>query len=383
MRFRTGLLLLAALAALTACNLGRDEEEALTPNPGLTPAPTGKPTVIITSPQSGAEFVVDDPVLVSANAADSVGVTRVQLFANGQIVKTVSSESPSGDRNMDTILDYTPRATGAVTLRVLAYRGSTASDPAEIQISVKSSQAQVTAPPAPVDNVPQIDPNDPTCRALMNTGLNFRTGPGTNYGVISVLSTGTIAPIVGRLGDNSWWQVRVGFTLGWISAGFTTVYGNCVLIPAVTPPPTATPPGGAATNTPPPTATRTNTPTPTITSTPGKADLVVVSILADSTTLTIPGGQTSVTQEFTITISNTGSGPSRQFSNAILVLPGGSEADLGVVGNLNPSETIALTVDLTFDAPGSYTVRVTADSELQVDEVSEVNNTGSIPVIVN
>lgn len=386
MRYKNILpLLLVMLVALAACNLGRgDTTEPIDGNDTaatLDPNASGSPTVSIISPQNNSEVVVRDDVLVSVNATDSVGVTRVQLFVNGQIVKTVSSESATGDRNMNALLDFKPQTAGDLTLRVVAYRGARASEPAEVTLKVKSTEAQVTAPPLPDNTVPVIDPNDPTCRVLVNTGLNFREGPGTNYNVIRLLNTGTVAPIMGRLGDNSWWQLRVGTTIGWVSAQFTTTYGNCAGIPIAAAPPTPTPRGGVPTNT--PTATVTSSPTsqPTTTSTPGKADLVVVSITGP-TTLTIPGGESSVSQTYTVTISNTGSGPSNQFSNTITVV-GSPTMDLGVVANLDAGQTIALTVNLTFNAAGTYVVQVMADSASQVDEVSEVNNVGSIVVTVN
>jgi len=384
------LFLLALLLILSACNLGRDETEEPIDNTELTNIPSGKPVVIINSPQNGAEVVVNDVVIVSATATDSAGVTRVQLEANGQIVKTVSSESATGSTNFPVALDYTPRTTGDVTLEVVAYRGATASDPAVVSIKVKSNETQVTQPPVSSGSgnnpLPQIDPNDPTCRALINAGLNFRAGPGTNYDVIRVLATGTVAPIIGRLGDNSWWQLQVGTSIGWVSAQFTTPYGSlCTNVPVTSPPPSPTPRGGSASSTPPPsfTPSKTNTPqAPTATSTPGKADLVVVSISGPNN-LTIPGGETGITQRYTVTISNTGSGPSRQFANTVTILPGGSPTDLGVVANLDANQTIALDIDLTFSAPGTYTIRVDADANSSVDEVSEVNNSAIITVTVN
>jgi hypothetical protein len=129
-----------------------------------------------------------------------------------------------------------------------------------------------------------------------------------------------VAPIVDRLGDNSWW--RCGWaTLGWVSVPFTTAYGICTGSGGRPPPSPTVRPGAphraavvhaAATIQPPP-----------ATSTPGKSDLVIVSIVSasGSTTLTIPGGQNSVTQRFVITVSNTGSGPSGQFNNTVTVLP--------------------------------------------------------------
>src|SRR5690606_39205669 len=101
-------------------------------------------------------------------------------------------------------LDYRPRSEGTLNLQVIAYRGALASEPAPLTLVVRQNVQQVTATSAPVNNAPVINPNDPTCRVLTTTGLNLRSGPSTNYNVITVLASGTVAPIVGRLGSNEW-----------------------------------------------------------------------------------------------------------------------------------------------------------------------------------
>ncbi len=367
-------LLLAALLVLSACNLTRQPPTSapVTAQPG-----SGKPVVTISAPKGGEEFVVGSDVFVSASASDTVGVTRVQLIANNQIVKTVTSESPAGDRSMNVLLDFRPAAAGDVRLQVVAFRGAVASDPATVDITVRASQAQVTATAAPQTRVPDINPNDPTCRALVNVGLNLRTGPGTQFDRITVLPAGTVVPIVGRIGSNQWWQVRFGATIGWVSAAYVTVYGICTAVPVIAtpvPPPTVPP------TVPPPTVPPTFTPT-LASPTPGLPDLVVASIVGP-TSVTIPAGETTATASYSVTIANTGSGGTGQFNSTITVLPGGTAQELSAVSNLNAGESIALTIALVFDAPGSYTLRVLVDSDSEVDEVSEVNNTGTLDVVV-
>ncbi len=367
---------LAALLVLSACNLTRQP-------PGREPATAqpdgggGKPTVTISAPKGGEEFVVGSDVFVSASGTDPIGVTRMQLIANNQIVRTITSESPTGDRTMNVLLDFRPGTPGDVRLQVIAFRGAISSDPAVVDITVRASQAQVTATVAPQTRVPDINPSDPTCRALVNTGLNLRTGPGTQFDRITVLPAGTVVPIIGRIGSNQWWQVRFGATVGWVSAQFVTVYGVCTGVPVVVtpvPPPTIPPTWTVF-------PTFTPTPTRTLTPTPGLPDLVVASIIGP-TLVTIPPGEPSTTAAYSVTIANTGSGNTGVFNNTITVLPGGTPQDLGVVSNLGAGESIALTITLTFDTPGAFMLRVLADSDAQVNEVSKVNNIGTLDVVV-
>lgn len=395
MRYRIAVLLLVVIAALSGCNLSSSGGAQISPTSTGTSgggSGSGSPIVTILSPQNNAEVLINQQLLVSANANDpSGGITRVQLFANGTIAKTVSSETPGGDPNLNVLLDYTPTAAGTLTLQVIAYRGSVASQPAQVQVTVRQNQAQVTAtqvqPPQVI--VPPINPSDPTCRILVNIGLNFRTGPGTVYDRISVLSTGTVAPITGRTGDNSWYQVRVGSSTGWVAGQYVSLYGNCgnVGIPPIPPTPTRQ---IVITPTFVPTNTLTTTPQPpTATATPGLPDLLVTNLtLVNPTPFTLEPGNAPVQGTFSVTITNTGAGPTTQFSNTITVTDPSSASTvtpLGVVASLAPGESIVLNISVTFTVAGTHTIQVRADSDSQITEMSEVNNQAitTIQVVAN
>mgnify|MGYP005840240015 CR=1 FL=1 len=369
-------ILTASLFALTGCTLSSEPVQQRIPTP--TGIISARPTVTITSPASGSESVVNQQVLVSASATDSIGVTQMQLLANGRIVKTIRSDQPNGSQAMNAVLDFTPTEAGTLNLSVIAYRAAIASDPALITLNIRAAQAQVTATSAPGANIPPINPNDPTCRALAATGLNVRQGPGTNYPRVSGLAAGTIVPITGRVANNSWWQVRVGATLGWVTNEFVTIYGICTSIPVVQapPPPTNTPLPVTATFIPP---TFTIIPTAPPTATPGIPDLVVSNISGSSSLVLGAGG---VSSTFSITITNTGSGATTQFNNVLTILPTNETIPLGVVGNLGPGESIVLNSSLTFRSAGTYTLQVRTDSDNQIAEQSEVNNSGLFNVIV-
>ncbi len=219
-------LAIVPVLLLSACNLqGRATDSGRT---RATATPTGPPRIQIASPSDGDEFVLGEEILVSVLAGDSIGVNRVQLFVDNQIVRTVSSESLQGDLALQAILNYTPqrRDLGTITLRAVAYRGAVVSEPDEIEVVVRESPAQIIATPVQQGNVPFI-PDDGVCRALVNVGLNFRTGPGTGYQIITVLASGTLAPITGRNSEHNWWRLNVEGQIGWVSGDFTTEYGDC------------------------------------------------------------------------------------------------------------------------------------------------------------
>ena len=219
------VIMAGAILTLAACNL-----DSGAPADGIraTSTPEGPPRIRILQPAAGDEFAVGEEILVSVEAMDSIGVSRVQLFADNRIVKSISSESLQGDLTMRAILNYVPQAAdeGRLNLRVVAYRAADVSPPDEIEVIVRESPAQVTAAPRQAGDIPYI-PSDGVCRALINVRLNFRQGPSTAYAIITVLDSGTLAPIIGRVGDNSWWQLNVNNQIGWVSAEFTSEYGDC------------------------------------------------------------------------------------------------------------------------------------------------------------
>lgn len=373
---------------LTACNLVSQEEVLVTDTPPGNVI-SGKPSVTITSPRDGEQFQVDREILVTASATDESGVTRVQLLANNQPVRTVLSETEQGDKQKNVALGYTPRASGEVTLSVVAYRGTVASDPAQIRVNVVS-QVVATATGGGSSStpggggVPTIDTNDPTCRARAKAGLNMRQGPGVNFPVLLILNAGNTVPIIGRLGDNSWWQVRSGSTIGWVFADITDVFGSCGAVPIVLPPITITatfqPPTVPPTFTPSPTVI-----VPTVTHTPTPPDLRIEAFDGDRE-LTLSGSGT-VTGTYRLNVRNTGgerSGPFDITYTLINLTTVQTEEPefLPEISNLRRDEVIALEFDIEFTAAGVYRIEIEADASGDVGESNENNNDDDLTVTV-
>jgi hypothetical protein len=366
-----------ALSSL-ACNLIQNQQ----PPEFVTPTSSaGAPTVAINSPANGSEVAVGQEVLVQSTAQDSIGVTRIELRANGFIVNTVPSESTTGDRQFSVIQSWRPAEAGSATLEVIAYRGSTPSAPAQITVTVRADAGQITATLQPLPGVTQQPPADTTCRARVEVqGLNFRTGPATNYPIINVLTLGNLVDITGRLADNSWWQVRDGLNYGWISSAYTTQAGDCSAIPIVVPPPSPTPRPATATPTTPPTSTPVpGSATPTFTPTPQVPDLVVASI-SGPTVLQLNASGT-VGAHYDVRLLNQGTGSSGQFTTSFRQ-PDGTTVQLPIIVNLAPGQTADLGIDVTFTSSDTFRLEATVDSGAQVAERDEGNNVRTLDVVV-
>ncbi len=362
-------MLLMLPLALAACNLTTSQNIA-TATPTISPN-AGSPIVTLTSPADGAQVKVNELVLVRGVASDAIGVTSIRLLANGQ---PVQSKGFNGEKNVNFTLDYTPVSRGEVTLTVLAFRNTVQSNPVTVKITVgQTSLPSTSTPVVVVTSPPVVNPDDPTCRAQANAPLNIRALPTTDSSVLNVVQSGTLLQVTGRLGNNAWWQVRFGTVIGWVSAQFTTLYGaNCVVVPVINPSTLFTP-------TPAP-ITPTATVTPSPTSTPGTPDLVITRFDGPDS-VAMPIGASSVDVEYSVTVSNIGSGPARNFDVSLRAV-GAEDSRLSAVQVLRRGESILLTFTLTFNAAGSYTVIAEADPSGVVPEISEANNLASRPLVI-
>jgi len=147
--------------------------------------------------------------------------------------------------------------------------GSGADDEAPVAESTPEPEpegegAEAAAPAADPTAAPTLEPSDVSpgsADAVVNTPLNFRTGPGISYGNTEVLPVGTQVTLIGRNNAGDWVQVRLVDNPekeGWLYAQYLNFNSSASVdgLPVVE----VEPPAGTATggNTPPPVAGNTN-----------------------------------------------------------------------------------------------------------------------------
>jgi Big-like domain-containing protein len=142
-RGRTILWMIVAVLVILAC-----DASTLT---SLMPGGVARPTVVIQSPTSGANFKAGDDVQIQSTATDANGIVRVELSVDGQIVSTDAPPIPQGQASFSVVQKW--KATeGTHTISVRAFNASGAgSDPAIVALSVSAgsiAQASATLPPA-------------------------------------------------------------------------------------------------------------------------------------------------------------------------------------------------------------------------------------------
>jgi uncharacterized protein YraI len=95
-----------------------------------------------------------------------------------------------------------------------------------------SSMGGSTSPPSPAAG--------PTATVTVYR-LNVRNAPGTSGAILTRINKGETYSIVGRNEDNTWWQLDVNGTIGWVSGKYIAVNNEQSVPVTSTTTPTATP----------------------------------------------------------------------------------------------------------------------------------------------
>src|SRR5687767_14758872 len=123
------IILIPLILGLLACNI-----------PGIVP---NEPTVEIQSPDNRAEIPVDEPVILSVVATDAEGpgVARLELFVDGDSIKSLDAPGTPEDI-FDAAITWIPDDEGETELTIIAYReDDTPSEPASITVIVVGASA--------------------------------------------------------------------------------------------------------------------------------------------------------------------------------------------------------------------------------------------------
>jgi hypothetical protein len=117
----------------------------------------------------------------------------------------------------------------------------------------------LTAQPSPTPTATPTPPQPAT--AVIDSQVNVRQGPGTDYAIIGTATQGQRFPITGKNQDGSWWQIDYNGQIGWITSQLVTAQ-DVGAVPV-------------AQNIPTPLATHTPTLAPTATSMPTSCPIPV------------------------------------------------------------------------------------------------------------
>lgn len=157
MKYFFAALILSGALLLSACGGGA--------------SPPSKPAVQIIAPPYGASFGQGETVGVQSVSLDANGVTRVELYVDGQLAGAQPAPSAQGEKQFNVVHEWRATAAGAHTLTVRAFNAANVSGEATIPIAVTAPVAvsptqsivvTATAPPAEPTIIPTLAPPTPT-----------------------------------------------------------------------------------------------------------------------------------------------------------------------------------------------------------------------------
>lgn len=154
------LLGIVGLAALALCLLGTIAL-AIIVGVGAAggPGPGGQgPTVQVQSPGDGAQLLVNQEIVVQSVATDPQGVTRIELWVDGNLSDVTTSPDPNGQPSLVAAQRWTFRQPGPHTIQVRARNRANAEGTSPlISVHVIGEGVTVTPPTGP-DQTPGVSP---------------------------------------------------------------------------------------------------------------------------------------------------------------------------------------------------------------------------------
>jgi hypothetical protein len=262
------MLVLASVSLLAGCAVPVPFPQA--PEP-LNPAISAQYTPGVPAPLlyvSGSEWAADETIFVNLRApqGDLEGTFAVaQANAEGQF--TVSFFYPT-DAPWQALLSVVVIARSADAAReattTLLLPAVTPTSAATITATLTSTPTRaVTATPLPATAAPgagtpsagtpatatrSLTPAAPTATRDPQVGqstatwVNLRSGPSTQYPVLTAIQSGTSFRVVGQSNDGAWLQIRLSNgTEGWISRNLTNYTASAPVVAAPPPLVIATP----------------------------------------------------------------------------------------------------------------------------------------------
>jgi hypothetical protein len=105
----------------------------------LWPRPEGRPVVLINSPRHGEQVEVGQEVTVRSVARDESKVTRVELWVDGQLQETQTSNLPGGSSPFPLLASWRPSSPGTHTLIARAFNARGGRGQASVNVEAMES----------------------------------------------------------------------------------------------------------------------------------------------------------------------------------------------------------------------------------------------------
>ena len=160
--------------------------------------------------------------------------TRISAIAAASvlILAILACNMPSSPNSNDR----QPNLSLTITAQALIIQDST--DQATIKnADTNISQALNTSTPTPTPT-PTLTSTPGVPIVSVSTTTNCRTGPGTDYDIVSSLGVGQMAEVVGKYSGGNYWVIKTPGGGGncWLWGQYATITGNTDKLPEMIPP---------------------------------------------------------------------------------------------------------------------------------------------------
>lgn len=157
-------------------------------------------------------------------------------------VSTAAAETVVADltKNAQPFFTFTPAPTDTLTLTPTLIRPT--QRPVTETFTPIPTNTGATATEAPTFTL-TVTPGPIDVEISVSRPTNCRTGPGKAYEIAGTLLVGETAKVIARDPNGEYWYIPnpdPGVEFCWVWGEYATLTGNALLVPAFTPPPTAT-----------------------------------------------------------------------------------------------------------------------------------------------
>lgn len=193
-------------AGWTTLDLGGDPYISLVANTlePSQPLASGQTVLIVIGPYPSGQYKTSD-IIKNMTTATGVSIDQFQALTIGDKSASglVLPPQPIGDM-FAVIFEVSDGSS------VMALGATNAGELQQFGPQLMAIIASITYEPPAID----------FCQAVVNAGANIRSGPGTNYNIVSRGKAGDEMLVIGQNAAGDWYQLRVeGIESAWISAG--------------------------------------------------------------------------------------------------------------------------------------------------------------------
>jgi len=160
-------------------------------------------------------------LILDITTEDPLDSVAVQLLdeADGSIIASIETQEVGGE-----LLIPAGRRDYQITL------SSSQETPIEFELALTLLDGPISTP---VINL-TLSPDPTVCTVTpLNISVNVRSGPSTQFGIVTSLPPAAIMTAVARNPEGTWLQVNTGTGLGWVSTTVVVSSGPCASLPVV------------------------------------------------------------------------------------------------------------------------------------------------------